>query len=49
MYKRQVVGAYTNFSAAANGNIDNDAASVADTDIWYINDANALGNQNNDV
>jgi type IV pilus assembly protein PilA len=37
---------YTNFSAAANGNIDNDAT---DTDVWYINDTNVLANQINDV
>ena len=30
---------YTNFSAAANGNIDNDT----DVDTWMINDANVLG------
>ena len=42
-------GPFTSFSAAANGNIDNDAADVGDIDIWYINDGNILVNQNNDV
>jgi type IV pilus assembly protein PilA len=38
---------YVNFSAAANGNIDNDT----DVDTWMINDANVLGisQGNNDV
>jgi len=38
-------GKYESFSAAANGNIDNDT----DVDIWYINDVNVLVNQQNDV
>ncbi len=38
-------GKYDGFSAAANGNIDNDAG----VDTWYITDANVLANPNNDV
>ena len=38
-------GKFESFSAAANGNIDNDT----DVDIWYINDANVLAFQQNDV
>jgi len=38
-------GKFESFSAAANGNIDNDT----DVDIWYINDANVLATQFNDV
>ncbi len=40
-----VPGGYTNFSAAANGNIDNDSG----IDTWYITDGNVLDNPNNDV
>jgi len=36
---------FESFSAAANGNIDNDIG----VDCWYINDANVLVNQINDV
>jgi type IV pilus assembly protein PilA len=36
---------YESFSAAANGNVDNDTG----VDTWYINDANVLVNQINDV
>ena len=44
-----VAGQNTEFSAAANGNIDNDSATANDTDVWFINDANSLVNQINDV
>jgi type IV pilus assembly protein PilA len=38
-------GKFESFSAAANGNVDNDIG----VDTWYINDANVLVNQINDV
>jgi len=38
-------GKFDAFSAAANGNIDNDT----DIDVWYINDANVLAFEQNDV